>query len=302
MAKILIVDDDDQTAQQLASELKNAGHQCAIRNDGTEVLKIAEKSDIDLLLLDVMLPGTSGFEICRQIRRDKKAYMLPIIFVSSMSDEAEIEHGLAQGADGYITKPIDVQAFLQHVDRILRMSYDTDYVNAVTGLPNNEGTHRLVQQQIARDEAFALIYVELLHLKELFAVKDATGSHKALRYLTRAFRHCAENMGFEDYTFGHIGGGHFIGILPTDSAEKFCKNVLKSWRRHMKRFYNSANLKISYSDARAKAKVLDLIMCVTFRVVGDQVTAQDILDTVSRIHQTSYNKGQAGIHIDRRVL
>ena len=128
MAKILIVDDDDQTAQQLASELKNAGHQCAIRNDGTEVLKIAEKSDIDLLLLDVMLPGTSGFEICRQIRRDKKTYMLPIIFVSSMSDEAEIEHGLAQGADGYITKPIDMQAFLQHVDRILRMKIGRAHV------------------------------------------------------------------------------------------------------------------------------------------------------------------------------
>lgn len=302
MAKILIVDDDDQTAQQVANELKNAGHQCAVRNNGTDILKIVGKSDLDLLLLDVMLPGTSGFEICRQIRRDKDVYMLPIIFVSSMIDEAEIEHGLAQGADGYITKPIDMQSFLQRVDRMLKMSHGTEYVDAVTGLSNNEGIRRLIQQHLTRDESFALIYAELMYLKELVARADSTGGEKALRYLTRALRHCAENMGFDDYTLGHLGGGHFIGIVPTESAERYCERVLKSWHKHMSRFYEYADLNVRYSDALAKDEVLDLIMCVTFRAEGEQVTAQDILDTVSRIHKTSYNEGQAGIHMDRRVL
>lgn len=302
MAKILIVDDDNQMAQQLATELKNAGHHCAVRNDGTGILKIAGKSDIDLLLLDVMLPGTSGFEICRQIRRDKKVYMLPIIFVSSMNDEAEIEHGLAQGADGYITKPVDMQSFVQRVDRMLESRHDTDYVDALTGLPNNDGIRRLIQQYITRDDAFALIYIELMHLKELTAHTDTAGSDKALRHLTRALRHCAENMGFDDYAFGHIGGGHFIGIVPIDSAETYCNKVLQSWRRHMSRFYNSAGLKVRYSEALARDEVLDLTMCVTFRTRGERVTAQDILDTVSRIHKTSYNEGQPGIHMDRRVL
>ena len=115
MAKIMIVDDDPQAADQIASQLKTRGHSCAVMNDGEGVLEVARKTDLDLLILDVMLPSTSGFEVCRQVRRDDALYMLPILFVSSMNDEAEIQHGLEQGADGYIAKPIESQAFLQRV-------------------------------------------------------------------------------------------------------------------------------------------------------------------------------------------
>ena len=302
MAKILIVDDDNQTAQRIANELKSAGHHCAIRHDGTGVLEIAGKSELDLLLLDVMLPGTSGFEICRQIRRDENIYMLPIIFISSMNDDAEIEHGLAQGADGYITKPIDIRAFMQRIDRMLKNNHDSDYVDAITGLPNNEGTRRLIQQYVTRDEPFALVYIELMHLKQLIVHSKADGRDKALRHLTRALRHCAETMKFDHYAFGHLGGGHFMGVIPSDKAETFCKKMLHSWHKHMKSFYESAELKIQHADAVARDEVLDLGICVTFRGSKEHITAQQILDTVSRIHKTSYNEGQPGIHMDRRVL
>lgn len=302
MAKILIVDDDNQTAQQISNELKNAGHHCAVQNNGDGVLEIAGKTELDLLILDVMLPGTSGFEICRQIRRDENIYMLPIIFVSSMNDEAEIEHGLAQGADGFIPKPINMQSFLQRVDRMLQTNHDTDYIDPVTALPNNDGTRKLIQQHITRDEDFALVYIEMIHLKELAAHAKTTGRDKALRHLTRALRHCAENMGLDNYVLGHIGGGHFIAILPTHDAELFCKKVLHSWHKHMSRFYDSSELNVEYSAALAKDEVLDLTMCVTFRAQGEHVTAQGILDTVSRIHKIADNEGQSGIHMDRRVL
>lgn len=302
MAKILVVDDDNQTAQQIAAELKNAGHHCAVRNNGNGILEIAKKTDLDLLILDVMLPGVSGFEICRQVRRDERIYTLPIIFVSSMDDEAEIEHGLAQGADGYFTKPLDVLTFKQRIERMLQTNHNSDYVDPLTELPNNEGTRRHIQQQITRNEDFALAYIELLYLKELAGHSGDGGRNKALRHLTRALRHCADQMKLESYALGHIGGGHFIALLPTDSAEKYCKNLHKSWQKHMSRFYDSADLKRSYSDALSIDEVLDLTLCVTFHQKGEHIAAQDILDTVSRIHKTAYNEGQAGIHMDRRIL
>jgi DNA-binding response OmpR family regulator len=302
MAKILIVDDDNQTAQQIAAELKTAGHHCAVLNNGDGILEIVQKTNLDLLILDVMLLGSSGFEICRQIRRDENVYTLPIIFVSSMDDEAEIEHGLAQGADGYFSKPLNMLTFKQRIDRILQTDHDTDYKDPLTELSNNEGTRRLIQQHITRNENFALAYIELLNIKELLKHSGQDGRNKALRHLTRALRHCAYQMELDNYAFGHIGGGHFISLLPTETAEKYCKKIYKSWQKHMIRFYDSADLKRSYIDAVKLDEVLDLSVCVTFHQKGEYIPTQDLLDTVSRIHKTTYNEGQAGIHMDRRTL
>ncbi|MFP6582594.1 MAG: response regulator [Candidatus Hydrogenedentota bacterium] len=302
MAKILIVDDDEQTAQQIASDLKQAGHTCATLDDGATVLSVARKSDLDLLILDVMLPSTSGFEVCRQIRRDDKLYMLPILLVSSMSDEAEIQHGLEQGADGYVTKPIDTQNFMVRVERMLQVNQNSDYIDSTTGLPDAEGTRKLVQQHITRNDAFALVYVELLRLKEFSARAGIDGREKALRHLTRALHHCAENLLIEDYLLGHVGGGYFICMLPIDGSERYCEKVLKSWHNHMLRFYKTPNLKVNYEEALSRDEVLDLTMCVTYRETGDHITAQQLLETVSRIHKIANIDGLPGIHMDRRVL
>lgn len=302
MAKILIVDDDEQTAQQIASDLKQAGHSCATLDDGASVLNVARKSDLDLLILDVMLPSTSGFEVCRQIRRDDKLYMLPILLVSSMDDEAEIRHGLEQGADGYVTKPIDSQNFMIRVERMLQVNQNSDYIDSTTGLPDAEGTRRLIQQHITRNDAFALVYIELLRLKEFSASSGSGGREKALRHLTRALHHCAENLSIEDYLLGHVGGGYFICMLPIDGSERYCEKVLKSWHKHMHRFYKTPDLMVDYEDALSRDEVLDLTMCVTYRESGDHITAQHLLETVSRIHRIANIDGLPGIHMDRRVL
>lgn len=302
MAKILIVDGDNETAKRLAHELKQAGHACAVRNDGRGVVEIAGKSDLDMLILDVMLPGISGFEICRQIRRDKKVYALPVVFLSEMSDEAEVEHGLAQGADGYITKPVDMDAFLQRIGRMLEQGGESENVDPVTGLPNSDGIRKLIQQHVTRNEVFALLYVEVMYLKELMTHSGEAGREKALRHLTRALRHNAENLALDYYDLGHLGGGHFIAIVPGEDAELFSKKVLSSWQKHMSRFCESDAIGFAYTEALKRDEVLDLSLCVTFRAEGEHASAQDILDTVSRIHKTSYNAGQAGIHMDRRVL
>ena len=302
MAKILIVDDDPQAANQIAFQLKAKGHSCAVMNDGEGVLEVARKTDLDLLILDVMLPGTSGFEVCRRIRRDDKLYMLPILFVSSMSDEAEVQHGLEQGADGYVSKPIESQLFLQRVERMLQINDHHGFLDPVTGFPDNEGTRRLIQQHITRDDSFALIYIETLHLKEFSLKSGLDGRDKALRHMARALHLCAEGLKMTDFAHGHLSGGYFICMTPIDQAAAYCNKVVKSWHKHMVQFYNSPSLKVSYEEAVAQDEVLDLTMCVTYREKGNHTTAAQLLETVSKIHKIANNDGQPGIHIDRRVL
>ena len=104
MSKILIVEDEEAIADLEKDYLELSGFEVEVANDGETGLKKALENDYDLFILDLMLPGVDGFEICRQVRDEKNT---PIIMVSAKKDDIDKIRGLGLGADDYITKPLD---------------------------------------------------------------------------------------------------------------------------------------------------------------------------------------------------
>ena len=102
MSKILIVEDEESIADLEKDYLELSGFEVAIQNNGDDGLKDALEKDYDLLILDLMLPGTDGFEICKRVREVKN---MPIIMVSAKKDDIDKIRGLGLGADDYMTKP-----------------------------------------------------------------------------------------------------------------------------------------------------------------------------------------------------
>ena len=102
MSKILIVEDEESIAELEKDYLELSGFEVEIENDGSSGLDKAMKEDYDLLILDLMLPGTDGFEICKRVREVKNT---PIIMVSAKKEDIDKIRGLGLGADDYITKP-----------------------------------------------------------------------------------------------------------------------------------------------------------------------------------------------------
>lgn len=305
MAKILIVDDDAATAARIAQELKGAGHACAVRTSGKDVLDIAKKESLDLLVLDVMLPDISGFEVCRQIRRDASLYTLPVLFLSAMDNPEEVHHGLKQGADDYVTKPFDLHQFTQRVEALLRASASDDYVDHLTDLPDAKGSRKRVQQLITRQKVFALIYVELLNLREIAASEGEAARDRALRHVARALKFCGDNFREQEFLVGHLGGGFFICAVPAGEAKSYCKKVQRRWREHLDSLYESLGIshRLDASSERVSRapESLDLLFCVTARDGNESVSTRQLLDTLSRIRRTVGDVTVGGIHIDRRL-
>ena len=102
MAKILIVEDEAKIARFVELELKYEGYEVEIANDGRTGLDLALHSGADLVLLDIMLPGLSGIEVCRRIRTESE---IPIIMLTAKDDVTDKVAGLDMGADDYMTKP-----------------------------------------------------------------------------------------------------------------------------------------------------------------------------------------------------
>lgn len=118
MKKILIVEDEPGMQMGLKDNLEFEGYQVSTADDGEEGLQLLVKNTYDLLVLDVMLPKMSGFELCRTIR--KKGLNLPIILLTAKSEEIDKVRGLELGADDYITKPFSLREFLARVKAVLR--------------------------------------------------------------------------------------------------------------------------------------------------------------------------------------
>lgn len=118
MKKILIVEDDELAADLERDYLEASGYEVDIVGNGTEGLDRAESGEYDLLLLDVMLPGKSGFEICREIRRTKN---IPVILVTARTDDVDKIRGLGLGADDYIVKPFNPTEMVARVQAHIRI-------------------------------------------------------------------------------------------------------------------------------------------------------------------------------------
>ena len=118
MKRILIVEDENAIAFGLQIDLKNEGYDVEIESDGAKALLRARRETFDLILLDVMLPGRDGFEICRELRRSGSK--TPVIMLTARTQEAEKVLGLEIGADDYVTKPFSPRELRARVMAALR--------------------------------------------------------------------------------------------------------------------------------------------------------------------------------------
>ncbi|WP_122643254.1 response regulator transcription factor [Luxibacter massiliensis] len=125
MSKILIVEDDEKIAQLESDYLESNGYETALVSDGNAVIPKLREQKYDLVLLDIMLPGCSGYDICRQIRDEID---IPILMVTARAEAVDVIRGLGLGADDYITKPFDpsqlVARVRSHLKRYARLTKD----------------------------------------------------------------------------------------------------------------------------------------------------------------------------------
>ena len=303
MAKILIVDDDQQLARQIAAELVNHGHLCAVQARGSGVVEGIRKAKPDLLILDVMLPDISGFQVCRAIRADDELFGLPILLLSAMNNPEELRHGLAQGADDYVTKPFKINELLRRIDILLRQANSKKDRDAITDMPGDSAAKRELQRRVSRAQAFEIAYIELTHLMELRKTAGAEAREKAMRHLGRAITQCGERYQERGFFAAHLGGGAFLCVLPVGKAEGFAQTVCQAWQRHLSEFYQSigrdADLRTPPPGKTAVQRV-GVLCCVMKREENESITPQEILANLSNLRRNRATKSEAGIYVDRR--
>jgi two-component system, OmpR family, response regulator RegX3 len=125
MTKVLVVEDEESYSDALAYVLRKEGYDVAVAGTGPDALTEFDRGGADIVLLDLMLPGLSGTEVCRQIRQTSN---VPVIMVSAKDTEVDKVVGLELGADDYVTKPYSPRELVARIRAVLRRGADVDLV------------------------------------------------------------------------------------------------------------------------------------------------------------------------------
>ena len=156
MSKILIIEDEEAIADLEKDYLELSGFEVKICNTGDEGLQTALREEFDLIVLDLMLPGLDGFEVCKKVREEKN---IPIIMVSAKKEDIDKIRGLGMGADDYMTKPFSpselvarVKAHLARYDRLVGSSNKNNDVIEIRGIRIDKTARRVMVD--GEEEAF----------------------------------------------------------------------------------------------------------------------------------------------------
>jgi two-component system phosphate regulon response regulator PhoB len=139
---ILVVDDEEDVVEVVSHFLRDEGYNVEAAYDGEEALdKVSQ--DTDLIVLDIMLPGVDGYEVCRKLRSRVETETIPIVFLSAKTEDEDQIEGLMLGGDDYLTKPVSPQVLVAHVKAVLRRSgVEESNILEVDGLTIFEDEYR----------------------------------------------------------------------------------------------------------------------------------------------------------------
>lgn len=303
MAKILIVDNDIKVSKQVMQLLSAEGHKCYCETFGSGAFDKIKRAKYDLIILDVMLPDLSGFEVCRQLRRDNELFKIPILIFSEMSSEEEIEHILAQGADDFISKSTGLPVLTQRVEALLNARLGKSDIDGLTSLANGDTIKREVQRMLSLKSPFALAYIELLDLREFAKVADASARAKAIRHLARLIARSCDQLKGDAHAVGHMGGGHFVSLLPNEDAHRLCRYIRAMWMKHIPELCSMVGYDkfvIDVSQENGQSRLLDLQICITFFEGNTIMSCRQMFEVLSRIRNKVINNNVGGIYLDER--
>ena len=128
---VLVVDDNQQNLELLQVYLEDVDCRAVPAHDGLEALEIIAKEPPDLILLDVMMPRMSGFEVCRRIKNDPKTSDIPVIMVTALNEFGDIERAIDSGTDDFLSKPVNKLELLTRIKTMLKLKHLSDKLEQI---------------------------------------------------------------------------------------------------------------------------------------------------------------------------
>lgn len=306
MATVLCVDWDERLTTRLAAHLAGAGHDCVTETRGDRVCHALRQSGADAVVMEVMLPGICGFEVCRRIRADRAFYTLPVLLMSGMAADEEVRHGLTQGADDYLPKPFEPGLLVSRLQGLLAGMSGLLDPEPLTGLVGHRLTKYEIHHRICNRKPFALACLELANLVQFGRSAGEEARLKVLRHAAELVEDSGKTLGDPEFLAAHMGAGHFVALVTPENANRFCSLIFSGWQKAQEALYLSLGIAPAirqYELAGGMPGGIPPVQALVYCTGNRSITggsAQDCFEVLGGIRSHARNAG-TGIYSDRRI-
>jgi PleD family two-component response regulator len=222
---LLFVDDNEDMRLVVRDILESAGHEVALAADGVTALASIQQREPDLLVLDLVMPGMSGFEVCRAVKRNPFTARIPVLMLTAQGDVDHKVAGFEAGADDYLAKPFDPRELRARVVALLRIVRREGDRNPTSGLPGGTAIEEEITRRAQQNEAFAVCYIDLDNFKPFADTFGFTAADTVIREMGAAVRAAVQAVGTPKDFVGHIGGDDFIVVTVAQRAEAIARET-----------------------------------------------------------------------------
>src|SRR5258708_3478808 len=209
MVNILVVEDERLIAWLLKETLEIEGYQTVTILNGEDAVQFALRETPNLIILDIMLPGMSGYEVIKQLREHPKTMHIPMIVLSAFSSPRDKAHAFELGVDGYITKPFSTDELLacvrRQLDRVQQIS-----LSPLTRLPGGLQLESAINYKLNGDNPWSVLYLDLDNFKAFNDVYGFMTGNAMILLVGEICQNFVHEHGNTDDFVGHIGGDDFV--------------------------------------------------------------------------------------------
>lgn len=304
--KILVIEDTELMQRMIRDILTREGYEVYSAYSGEEGLSMVSKIKPDLIILDIVMPGMNGFEVCRILRADESNNLTPIIMLTAQVNEDDKLIGLELGADDYIIKPFNSRELASRVRNTLVRIERNRYANPLTGLSGNIEIQTEINYRLANKRKIAVIYCDLDNFKAFNDVYGFAKGDSAIKLTADIIRDSVQSMGNRDDFIGHIGGDDFVIVTSVDKYENICKMIIDDFDKKILFLYNEKDRKKGFiTTTNRLGQVRNFpIMTISLAVVTnekkDYENALEIAEVAAEVKKYVKNLDGSNYLKDRR--
>ncbi len=287
---VLIVDDVPKNLQVLGSVLKNDGHRVAFAKSGEAALEYVAQSQPDLILLDIMMPGMDGYEVCRRLKTDPVTKNIPVIFISALSEDEDEYLGFELGGIDYITKPFNPKIVNVRVKMHLQLKRKTDMleklvsIDGLTEIPNRRSFDETLTTEWNRakrdKESLSLVLIDIDFFKKYNDSYGHAAGDECLRSVAQTLSNTPQRPAD---LVARYGGEEFAAILPDTG----CENAIPLAEKMRE---NVEALKVLH-EANEASEHVTISLGVATTIPGDNSTPLALIEEADKC---LYNAKETG--------
>lgn len=240
--RILVIEDEETVADIIAINLRLEGFEVETALNGVTGLSLAREENFDLIVCDVMMPDLNGYEICRQLKSERRTRKVPLVLLTARTEVENKLAGLEAGADDFITKPFDFSELLARINMNLDRAANRYSMDQVTGMPGNIQSDDALRERVVSGEPLGFMLVAINGLRPYREVYGDEEFESVITFTAGIITEVLKKQGSSSDLASYLGEGEFSILTAPGRIETFSQSIIRLFDAGSKRFYASGDL------------------------------------------------------------